>query len=52
MGNIALRSYMIKDGEDFIGRKKLFWDSKNTTITNFDLANQFVGRHRRKGWNL
>ena len=52
IGNIALRSYMIKDGEDFIGRKKLFWDSKNSTITNFDLANQFVNRHRRIGWNL
>ena len=38
MGNLALRSYMIKDGKDFIGRKKLIWDGKNTRITNFDLA--------------
>ena len=52
IGNIALRSYMIKDGEDFIGRKKLFWDGKNAAITNFDLANQFVSRDRRTGWDL
>ena len=52
MGNLALRSYMIKDGKDFIGRKKLIWDGKNTRITNFDLANQFVGRDRREGWDL
>ena len=52
MGNIALRSYMIKDGTDFIGRKKLLWDGENTRITNFDLANKFVGRVRRPGWDL
>ncbi len=52
IGNIALRSYMIKDGKDFIGRKKLFWDGKNSNIVNFDLANQFVTRSRRKGWDL
>jgi len=32
--------------------KKLIWDGQNTRITNFDLANQFVGRDRRKGWDL
>ena len=52
MGNIALRNYMIKDGTDFIGRKKLLWDGENTRITNFDLANKFVGRVRRPGWDL
>ena len=52
MGNLALRSYMLKDGKDFIGRKKLLWDGKSTKITNFDLANQFVGRKRRPVWNL
>ena len=52
IGNIALRSYMIKDGTDFIGRKKLLWDGENTRITNFDLANKFVGRVRRPGWDL
>ena len=52
MGNLALRSYMLKKGNDFIGRKKLLWDGKNTRITNFDPANQFVGRGRREGWNL
>ena len=43
---------MLKDGDDFIGRKKLLWDGKNTKITNFEKANQFVGRNRRKGWQL
>ena len=52
IGNLALRSYMIKDGTDFIGRKKLLWDGENTRITNFDLANKFVGRVRRLGWDL
>ena len=52
IGNLALRSYMIKDGTDFIGRKKLLWDGENTRITNFDLANKFVGRVRRPGWDL
>lgn len=52
MGNLALRSYMLKDGDDFIGRKKLLWDGVNTKITNFDAANQFVGRVRREGWAL
>ena len=36
MGNLALRSYMIKDGKNFIGRKKLFWDGDNMRITNMD----------------
>lgn len=35
-----------------IGRKKLLWDGENTRITNFDLANKFVGRVRRPGWDL
>jgi hypothetical protein len=52
MGNLALRSYMLKKGKDFIGRKKLLWDGKNTRITNFEPANQFVGRKRRDGWEL
>ena len=52
IGNIALRSYMIKDGKNFIGRKKLFWDGKNANIINFDPANQFVSRDRRIGWDL
>jgi len=52
MGNLALRSYMLKKGNKFIGRKKLLWDGENTRITNFEPANQFVGRIRRNGWEL
>ncbi|MBT4695528.1 MAG: hypothetical protein HOB71_01580, partial [Alphaproteobacteria bacterium] len=44
--------YMLKKGKEFIGRKKLLWDGENTRITNFEPANQFVGRTRRKGWEL
>jgi hypothetical protein len=31
---------------------ELLWDGKNTRITNFETANQFVGRKRRDGWEL
>jgi predicted dehydrogenase len=52
MGNLALRSYMLKKGKEYIGRKKLLWDGINTRVINFEPANQFVGRKRRKGWEL
>lgn len=52
MGNLALRSYSIKEGNGYPGRKKLLWDAKNMTITNFDAANQFVKRNYREGWTL
>ncbi|GGA83026.1 Gfo/Idh/MocA family protein [Puia dinghuensis] len=53
MGNLALRSYMIKDANGhFPGRKKLLWDAENMKITNFDEANQFVKREYRQGWKL
>ena len=53
MGNLALRSYAMKDATGgFPGRKKLLWDAKNMKITNFDEANQFVKREYRAGWSL
>ena len=57
MGNLAIRSYQYgKSGKDdlreFPGRKKLKWDGANMTITNFDQANEFVGRSYRDGWGL
>jgi hypothetical protein len=67
MGNLAIRSYMSMGKEKpkyfedkyhtsefgkFVGRKKLLWDGDNMKITNFDEANQFVGRTRRPGWNI
>jgi len=52
MGNLALRSYAMKDGDNYPGRKKLLWDAKNMKITNFDAANQFVKREYRAGWSL
>jgi hypothetical protein len=53
MGNLALRSYNLKDASGkFTGRKKLLWDAKNMKITNFDEANQFVRRNYRQGYTL
>jgi len=50
MGNLALRSWNVKNGKNFPGRKRLIWDAKNMKITNFDEANQFVKREYRTGW--
>jgi predicted dehydrogenase len=52
MGNLAIRSYTIRKGDQYPGRKKLLWDAKNMKITNFEEANQFVKREYREGWTL
>jgi predicted dehydrogenase len=52
MGNLAIRSYLMKANNKYPGRKKLLWDGNNMKITNFDEANQFVKREYRSGWNL
>lgn len=52
MGNLALRSYNMRNDKGFPGRKKLLWDAKNMKITNFDEANAFVKREYRAGWSL
>ena len=65
MGNIAIRSYFLNkngnpdsvringiNGNSYYGRKKLTWDGENMKITNFEQANQFVGRNYRQGWEL
>ena len=59
MGNLAIRSYMIRKKEKdnpermyFDGRKKLLWDGENMKITNYEDANQFVSRPFREGWKL
>jgi predicted dehydrogenase len=52
MGNLAIRSYAMRDGRNYPGRKKLLWDAQNMKITNFDEANQFVRREYRDGWSL
>ncbi|NOS90308.1 MAG: gfo/Idh/MocA family oxidoreductase, partial [Cyclobacteriaceae bacterium] len=50
MGNLAIRSYMMKTENKYPGRKKLLWDAKNMKITNFDEANAFVRSNYRQGW--
>lgn len=54
MGNLAIRSYQYNEPgtNKYPGRKKLIWDAKNMTITNFDKANDYVKRNYRNGWNL
>jgi predicted dehydrogenase len=56
MGNLAIRSYNLRkeiNGKmQFYGRRKLLWDGDNMKITNFEDANQFVGREYRKGWEM
>lgn len=52
MGNLAIRSYSMRNANGYPGRKKLLWDAKNMKITNFDEANQFVKREYREGWTL
>ena len=57
MGNLGIRSYALgRPGDrgrlDFYGRRKMLWDGDNIKITNFDDANQFVGRDYREGWKL
>jgi predicted dehydrogenase len=57
MGNLAIRSHMLrrensKGQMEFYGRKKLIWDGENMRITNFEDANQFVGRTYRDGWKV
>jgi predicted dehydrogenase len=58
MGNLAVRSYQYQeptaDGKSFTnpGRKKLLWNGEEMKITNFEVANQFVKREYRKGWEL
>lgn len=56
MGNLGIRSFFTRKGSgnkmEYAGRKKLIWDGANMKITNFDEANQFVGRQYREGWKL
>jgi predicted dehydrogenase len=61
MGNLALRSLNVKemvkgaDGREtavYTGKKKLLWDGVNMRITNYEPANQFVGREYRSGWEI
>jgi hypothetical protein len=56
MGNLAIRSYMLREGEGrnakYIGRQQLEWDAANMRITNFEAANQFVKREYRAGWTM
>lgn len=58
MGNLAIRSFNYRqqrvngNGFDFPARGlTLDWDAANMKVTNFDIANQYVKRTYRAGWN-
>lgn len=58
VGNLAIRAYDIQvpiansTNFQYPGRnRKFLWDSDNMKITNFDLANQFVKRQYRDGFD-
>ena len=52
MGNLAIRSYNLKEGRSYPGRKQLQWNGADMQITNFEPANQFVKRDYRNGWSI
>lgn len=56
MGNLAIRSYtqmvINNKNKEYPGRLKMLWDGPNMKITNYEAANQYVGRVYREGWKL
>ena len=48
----ARHKKVIKRAKGYYGRRKMTWDGENMKITNFEDANQFVGRSYREGWEL
>ncbi len=52
MGVLALKSYYVKDGKNYPGRRKLLWDAKNMKVTNVAQVNELVRREPRKGWTI
>ncbi len=52
MGNLAVRSFNHKEGDEFTGRKELLWDGESMKITNYDPANKFVKRTYRGEWDF
>ncbi len=63
MGNLAIKAYqykVLKDGKklgdwdpyDYPGRRTIKWDGDAMKVTNYELANQWVGREYRKGWEI
>ncbi|NND64168.1 MAG: Gfo/Idh/MocA family oxidoreductase [Flavobacteriaceae bacterium] len=63
MGNLAIQSYQYKvlqEGKgptdwapyNYPGRKTIKWDGDNMKVTNYDLANDWVKRNYREGWEI
>jgi predicted dehydrogenase len=50
LGVVAMRSYYLKEGDKYTGRRKLLWDAVNMKVTNVDIANSLVKREPRIGW--
>ncbi|MCM5662542.1 Gfo/Idh/MocA family protein [Galbibacter mesophilus] len=64
MGNLAIRAFQYKklndEGERMSewefeaspGRKRLLWDGENMKVTNFPIAERWIKREYREGWEL
>ncbi|MFZ1751179.1 MAG: Gfo/Idh/MocA family oxidoreductase [Saprospiraceae bacterium] len=52
LGVLAMKSYYIKVGETYPGRRQLVWDAQNMKFSNLEVANQLVHRVPRKGWEM
>jgi hypothetical protein len=63
MGNLALKAYqqkILKEGKklgdwdpfNYPGRRTIKWDGDAMKVTNYDMANQWVKRAYRKGWEI
>lgn len=63
MGNLAIKAYQykqLKEGKkvgdwapyEYPGRRTIKWDGANMKVTNYDLANNWVKRDYRAGWEL
>lgn len=63
MGNLAIKAFqhkVFKEGKkagdwapyNYPGRRTIKWDGENMKVTNYDLANQWVKREYREGWEV
>ena len=63
MGNLAIKAYqqkVLKEGKKigdwdpftYPGRRTIKWDGDAMKVTNYDMANQWVKRAYREGWEI
>lgn len=63
MGNLAIQAYQFKalkegkkagdwDPYNYPGRRTIKWDGQNMKVTNYEMANEWVKRNYRPGWEV